>query len=155
VNSKFVYGFIINASWSGTTMTCIVFPKNMKTMIIFYQNRFNTINHSHKHENARKNKIHKHVLKWSLIHKNIQELSHEILHFLQLVRKWYMCVCVCAKTMFLFCAIFHNLARKERKVWEVQRVFCEKVGPSCHTMRENNLKLPHYKRNLNFFLFTL
>jgi hypothetical protein len=47
----------------------------------------NTINHSHKHENARKYKIHKHVPKWSLIHKNIHELSHEILCFLQLIRK--------------------------------------------------------------------
>jgi len=118
VNSKFVYGFIINTSWSGTTMTCIVFPKNMKTMIIFIKIGLNTINHSHKHENARKYKIHKHVLKWSLIHKNIQELSHEILHFLQLVRKWYICVCLCATQCFFFVQFF--------TIWQEKKGRCER-----------------------------
>ncbi len=90
MNSKFVNGFIINTSWNGTTMKCIVFPKSMKTMIIFIKIGSNTINHSRKQENAWKYKIHKHIFKWSLIHNNIHELSHEILCFLQIVRKWYI-----------------------------------------------------------------
>jgi hypothetical protein len=42
---------------------------------------------------------------------------------------------------------FCNLARKKRKVGKVQRVpfffFLEKMGPSHHTMKEKNLKLPY------------
>jgi hypothetical protein len=48
---------------------------------------------------------------------------------------------------FSFGVNFCNLIRKKRKVGKVRRVpfffFFEKMGPSHHTMKEKNLKLPY------------